>query len=145
MNAPNDAAKKQTGNDRGGGLGFVHGNAKIEIVADEQRQGAFKTTEANVARKKIRISKTDVRLGERVAPLGKCGRRVAWPEPGFKLSARMKNARRKFAAQSAAAVQPGPVAPKKCRAMPLIAGPKINPNPNAMPMSPIRLIGFPAA
>jgi len=62
-------------------------------------------------------------------------------ESGFKLSARMQNARKKFAAQSAAAVQPGPVAPKKCRAMPLIADRKIT-QPNAMPMSPIRLDRF---
>ena len=101
-----------------------------------------KQLNANVARKKIRISKPMFGWASVWPHCAKCGRRVAWLESGFKLSARMQNARMKLAAQSAAAVQPGPVAPKKCSAMPLMAGPKINPSPNAMPMRPIRFDRF---
>lgn len=48
----NDATKDKQGDDRHGGFGFVHGNAEVEIVADEQRQGAFKTTEGESRQKK---------------------------------------------------------------------------------------------
>ena len=52
----------------------------------------------------------------------------------------MQNARMKLAAQSAAAVQPGPVAPKKCRAMPLMrrAENKSQPERHADEAHPLR-------
>ena len=67
----NDATKDKQGDDRHGGLGFVHGNAEIEIVADEQRQRAFKTTEGERGQEKNQDEQADLRLGQRVAPLGK--------------------------------------------------------------------------
>ena len=66
-----DAAKDKQGDDRRGGFGFVHGNAKIEIVADQQRQGAFKATERECRQKKNQDQQADVWLRQRVAPLGK--------------------------------------------------------------------------
>ena len=72
----------------------------------------------------------------------KCGRRFAWPDDGWRLSARMEKASRKLAAQSAAAVQPGPVSPKNFSARPPMAGPRMKPSPNAMPISPIRFERF---
>ena len=49
----------------------------------------------------------------------------------------MNSASRKFAAQNAAAIHPGPVLPRYFNPTPLMAGPKINPSPNAMPINPI--------
>ena len=60
-------------------------------------------------------------------------------ELGFRLSPKIKKAKMRFSPQMAAAVQPGPVTPNQPTLSAPSTGPKMNPNPNAMPMSPIRL------
>ena len=78
-----------------------------------------------------------------------CGRRITRPhrsrrgrggdgsESGFRLSPRMKNANTRFPAQMAEAVHPGPAAPHQSALTAPSAGPKIKPNPNAIPITAI--------
>src|ERR1039457_5898849 len=74
-----------------------------------------KQLKAKVARKKIKTSRPIFGCVSVCRHWSRCGRLLAWPEPGFKLSARMKYARKKFSAHNAAAAQPGAVAPPSSR------------------------------
>ena len=56
---------------------------------------------------------------------------------GRRVSGRIASASRKFSAHSVAATQPGPATPNQWMLNPPSAGPKMKPNPNAMPINPI--------
>ena len=87
----NEAAENEQRNDRHGGLGFIHGDAEIEIVADEQRQGGFKASEGKRREEKNQDEQADFRLRQRVSPLRETRARFATcSEPGLRLSARME-------------------------------------------------------
>jgi len=142
MKRADDAAKHKQRDDRGGGLGFVHGDAEVEIIADEQRQGAFKTTERKRRQKKNQNQQTDFRLGQCVSPLGKM--RATGCVAGVRLQTFGKDGKREEKIRGA-----------KCGGGPAGSGgaeemqgntaerrTENKSNPNAMPMSPIRLDRF---
>ncbi len=109
-----EAAKDKQRNDRHGGFGFVHGDAKIEIVADQQRQGAFKTTERERRQEKNQDQADRFSAGRACAPIdSSAGARVAWLESGLQTfgengKGQHENSPRKARRRSS----PGPVPPK---------------------------------
>ena len=66
----NDPAVRKEVNHRGRGS-LVGADVQMEIVADEQRQGALETTETKRREEKNHDEQTDPGLGERVKPLVK--------------------------------------------------------------------------
>ena len=101
-----------------------------------------KQLKANVARKKMKISRPIFGCDSVWPHCAKRGRLATGVASGFQLSARMKYVRTKFSAHNPAAAQPGAAGPPNFKAIPLMAGPKINPRPNAMPIRPIRFERF---
>ena len=110
-----DAAENEQRNDAARRHGGVLGDAEVEIVADQQRQRAFKTTECERRQKKNQNQQTDFRLRRCVCThCANRGRLAGVVGTGFEAFGEDDDTRAgNSAAQSAAAVQPGAVTPPK--------------------------------
>ena len=108
------------------------------VPANNTAKVDSKQVKQNVAKKK---TQTNVPSCGRFSTPIICpnrGEGGAGSDSGFRLSPKMKNARIRLKPQIPAATHPGPVTPNQPALKAPRTGPKINPNPKAIPMSPIR-------